>query len=292
MKSLVLDATNKSITIQLAGAIATTNPDYTSHYADDTGTAFTEGSANGVLNGVSVVTVVGSPAASTRRIIKNITVTNVDTASVTLIVKYVEGANTRVIQRVTLGINETWTTDGTFATDGSLKTGAISSIAGQLVLTAAGGWSSLTNGASAISQVETATNKVNYFVTDFLQSVQSYFEWAFALPSDYNGGSVTAQFYWLANSASTNSVVWGIAGRSYGDNTAIDAAYGTAIEVTDANNGTNTVNISATTSPMTFAGSPAASQYCQLRVYRLGSGADNLAATGRLLAVRITYTRA
>lgn len=275
----------------MSAVAATTNPDYTSHWADDTGTAFTEGSLDGTLNGTSVVTVVSSPAASTRRVIKSITVNNTDTAAVTIIVKLVNGANSRVIQRVTLGVNETWTTDGTFATDGALKSGIISSLAGQLVLTAAGGWSSTTNGASAIVQNESTTNKVNYFTVDFAQSVQSYFEWDFALPSDYNGGNLTAVFYWLAPSASTNSVVWGIAGRAFGDNTDIDAAFGTAVEVTDANNGNNKVNISATTAAIALAGSPAANQHCQIRVYRLGSGSDNLAAMARLLEVKITYTR-
>jgi hypothetical protein len=112
-----------------------------------------------------------------------------------------------------------------------------------------------------------------------------------AMPSDYNGGTVTAVFYWLSTSASTNSVVWGLAGRSYGDNEAIDQAYGTAVEVTDANNAANTVNISAATAAITLAGTPAASEYVQFRAYRLGSGSDTLAATARLISVRITYTR-
>jgi hypothetical protein len=42
---------------------------------------------------------------------------------------------------------------------------------------------------------------------------------------------------------------------------------------------------------MTFAGAPAASKHCQIRIYRLGSGSDTLAAAALLLQVRISYTR-
>lgn len=178
---------------------------------------------------------------------------------------------------------------GTGATGPTGYTGP-SGINGQIVLTAAGAWMPVTSPASAISQVESTTNKVNYFVVDFLQSVKTYCEWGLALPSNYNGGTITATFEWTAVSASTNSVVWGLAGVAYGDNAAIDAAYGTAIEVTDANNATGVVNISGATANITIAGTPTAGQYVQFRAYRLGSGADNLAATARLLAVRIAYT--
>lgn len=160
-----------------------------------------------------------------------------------------------------------------------------------LCLTAAGCWTSLTSGASAIAQLETAANKVNYFVVEFLQAVQSFSEWDLAMPDDWDGGPVSAQFCWLATSASTNAVVWGLQGRAYADGAAIDQAFGAAVEVTDANHGTDLVNISPTTAAITLAGAPAAGQHVQIRAYRLGSGADNLAATANLLEVRLAYGR-
>jgi hypothetical protein len=113
------------------------------------------------------------------------------------------------------------------------------------------------------------------------------------MPSDYNGGTITAIFYWLAPSASTNSVVWGIAARAFNDSDPIDQAFGTAQEVTDANGGTDDVNISAATSAITLAGTPAAGSFVQFRAYRNGAaGADTLVALAELLAIRISYTRA
>lgn len=121
MGILVLDATTKSIVVAMSGAAATTNPDFTSAYADDTGSAFTEGANDGALNGTSSVTLVAAPASSTRRVVKNITIENKDTAAVTLTISYNNAATLRTIAKVTLNVGDTWTTDGTFDTNGSLK---------------------------------------------------------------------------------------------------------------------------------------------------------------------------
>ena len=121
MGILVLDAITESIVVAMSGAAATTNPDFTSAYADDTGTAFTEGSNDGALNGTNSVTLVAAPAASTRRVVKNITIYNKDTAAVTITVSFNNNSTLRNIAKVTLQVGDTWTTDGTFDSTGSLK---------------------------------------------------------------------------------------------------------------------------------------------------------------------------
>jgi hypothetical protein len=105
----------------MSGAAATTNPDFTAAFADDTGSAFTEGANDGALNGTNAVTLVAAPAAATRRVIKSITIENKDTAAVTLTISYNNNATLRTIAKVTLNVGDTWTTDGTFDTNGSLK---------------------------------------------------------------------------------------------------------------------------------------------------------------------------
>ena len=119
MATLVLDTNSKYIKINMTAAAATTNPDYVVAYADNTGTSFTEGTGDGVLNGTSDVTVVAG-VASTRRIIKTITVYNRDTAAITLNIKYDSGTQ-RIIAKPTLQAGETWTLEGTFTTGGALK---------------------------------------------------------------------------------------------------------------------------------------------------------------------------
>ena len=121
MALLVLDATTKSIVCTMSGAAATTNPDFTAAWADNTGSAFTEGATDGALNGTNSVTLVAAPASSTRRAIKTITIQNRDTAAVTVTVSYNNNSTLRTIAKVTLQVGDTWTTDGTFDTTGSLK---------------------------------------------------------------------------------------------------------------------------------------------------------------------------
>jgi len=108
MGILVLDATTKSIVVAMSGAAATTNPDFTAAWADDTGSAFTEGASDGALNGTSSVTLVAAPGASTRRVIKNITIENKDTAAVTVTISYDNNGTLRTIAKVTLNVGDTW----------------------------------------------------------------------------------------------------------------------------------------------------------------------------------------
>lgn len=121
MTTLVLDATTKSIEVAMSGSAATTNPDFTAAWADDTGSAFTEGASDGALNGTNAVTLVAAPASSTRRVIKSITIENKDTAAVTITVSYNNNSTLRTIAKVTLNVGDTWTTTGTFDTNGSFK---------------------------------------------------------------------------------------------------------------------------------------------------------------------------
>lgn len=118
---IILDATTKSLTVAMSGAAATTNPDFVAAWSDDTGTSFTEGATDGVLNGASPVTLVAAPAASTRRIIKTVYIENKDTAAVTITVTYNNNGTLRTIAKVTLQVADTWSTDGTTDSTGALK---------------------------------------------------------------------------------------------------------------------------------------------------------------------------
>lgn len=121
MATLVLDATTKTIQAVMSGSAATTNPDFTASYADSTTSSLVEGANDGALTGTSPVTIVAAPAASTRRVIKSITIQNRDTASVTVTISYNNNGTLRTLATVTLAVNDTWTTDGTFNSSGSLK---------------------------------------------------------------------------------------------------------------------------------------------------------------------------
>ncbi len=121
MKTLVLDGTAISIQVAMSTSAATTNPTFVSTYADNAGSGITEGATDGALNGSTDVTVVPAPTGSNRRVVKDITIYNGDSAAVTIFVKYDNNATQRTIAKITLAVGDTWTTDGTFDTNGNLK---------------------------------------------------------------------------------------------------------------------------------------------------------------------------
>jgi hypothetical protein len=177
---IVLDTTSKSITVVMSGAPATTNPHYTTAYADNNGTSFTEGASDGTLNGTTAVTVVSAPASSTRRIVNTITVENTDTAAVTITVGYVNGANTRTLAKVTLQVGDTWTTSGAYDTNGNLKqiigtVNLASQVTGTLPIANGGTGATTLAGASIATYTgtETLSNKTltNSTVTNYVESV-------------------------------------------------------------------------------------------------------------------------
>lgn len=121
MKTLVLDGTAISIQVAMSTSAATTNPTFVSTYADNAGSGITEGATDGELNGSTDVTVVPAPTSTNRRVVKDITIYNGDSAAVTIFIKYDNNATQRTIAKVTLAVGDTWTTDGTFDTNGNLK---------------------------------------------------------------------------------------------------------------------------------------------------------------------------
>jgi hypothetical protein len=179
MSTLVLDSTTKTIKVNMSGAAATTNPDYIVSYADNNGTTFTEGALDGALNGVTDVSVVTAPASSTRRIIKKIFIENKDTAAVTVTIKYDNNATQRTIAKVTLNVGDTWSTDGTYDTNGALKqtlgTVNLASVTGTLPIANGGTGATTLAGASITTYTgtETLTNKTltNPTVTNYTETL-------------------------------------------------------------------------------------------------------------------------
>lgn len=167
-----------------------------------------------------------------------------------------------------------------------------SGISAQIWLSGRGALAPTTDGFTVGTQVEMTTNKQNFLLPTFPAAVKRYAEWEFAMPSDWDGGTLTATFYWLANSASADNVVWGLQARAYADTDTIDQAYGTAQEVTDANQAAAyKMNITSATASITVAGTPDGNQLIKFRAYRLGSGADSLAVSALLAGIRVDYTR-
>lgn len=140
--------------------------------------------------------------------------------------------------------------------------------------------------------LESSTNQVKFVTAEASDSGGKLFaEWAVTMPASWDGSTVTAKFQWTANSTSTNGVVWGLQARAFGDDVTLDQAFGTAQEVTDANTGTTLqTHLSAATSAITIAGSPAGGQLVVFRAYRdSNNGSDTLAVTASLIGIQVIY---
>ncbi len=161
-----------------------------------------------------------------------------------------------------------------------------------LVLTAAGLKPTTTAGCAAPTLVEAGTNDIDYWVADFDATTQEYGVWNVVMPDNYDGGTVTATFYWTSAAGSAGgTVVWGLQGRSYANDEAIDQAYGTAQEVSDDWLANGDVHITSATSAITLGGTPAAGEYVVFRVYRDPADAnDDLTGDARLMGVKVEYT--
>jgi hypothetical protein len=82
---MLLDATNRSLELVLTAAQTTAAMNVTVVYVDETTTALpAAGLTPTNSNGVTAVTILASPAASTRRNVKNITIYNADSAAKTV----------------------------------------------------------------------------------------------------------------------------------------------------------------------------------------------------------------
>jgi len=178
------------------------------------------------------------------------------------------------------------------AVDGADATGAIK-IAGKetIWIPAAAMYAATTNGADG-EQVETTATRPDMKVFDFDASTKQYTQFTIAMPKSWNEGTLTYQVYWAPSTTNTGNAIFGLQGVACADGDTIDVAYGTAIEVTDAGIGTvEDQQITAESSAMTVAGSPAAGELTYFQLFRdADAGGDTFSADARVLGIKIFFT--
>lgn len=146
-----------------------------------------------------------------------------------------------------------------------------------------------TAGCAGVAPVEAGTNDIDYDVLDFDSSTDENAFVNFQMPDSWDGGVIQFRYVWTnAAGLTTETVSYALSGRSLANDEAIDQAVGTAIAVSDTWLAQNDIHVSAWSSDVTLAGTPAGGEWVHLEIMRDVSS-DNLTGDARLIAVQIRY---
>lgn len=162
----------------------------------------------------------------------------------------------------------------------------------QTIYISASGITPATTSGAASSQIETTTNKVNYNVLAFDDTVAEYGHFNVKMPKSWDQGTVTFFVVWESAATGTEGIAWGLEAVAFADGDTIDAAYGTAVYVIDnAQTSAAKRYITAESGAVTIGGSPGADEIVEFRISRdPTNGSDNLGVDGLLVGVQLIYT--
>lgn len=164
-----------------------------------------------------------------------------------------------------------------------------SSLTSEISLNAGGGYPSTTGGCAEPTKVEFETNGVDLYMMDFDGSTAEYAQFTVTMPENWDGSTVTFKVYWTAATGSAaETVEWNLQGLSLADDDAIDATWGSSVEVSDALIATGDLHVTSTSSAVTIGGTPAAGDLVVFRVWRDASN-DTHTGDARLISVKIDY---
>jgi hypothetical protein len=153
----------------------------------------------------------------------------------------------------------------------------------------ASAWIPRTTNGCGVDSRELATNRTNYDELLFDPATNEFAQALTILPNNYNLSTITARFYWTASTGS-GAVIWGLQGRAYADDDALDTAFGTAQTVADTLLAANDMHITSSTGAITIDGTPTANCPLLLQLYRDAVAAgDTLGSDARLLGVEILF---
>ena len=148
-----------------------------------------------------------------------------------------------------------------------------------------------TNGADA-NAVETTALRPELKVLDFDAGTRENAQFSIAMPKSWNLSTVTYQVFWSPSNTNTGNCIFGLEGVATSEGDTADVAFSGAVEVTDAGIGTvEDVQMTAVSSAMTIAGSPADDDYTFFQLYRdAADGSDTFTGDARVMGIKLFYT--
>lgn len=178
-KIFILDSTSKSMTASTV--LGSSTIDFVTTWADSTSTTFAEGSQDGQITSDTAVTIVASPASSTKRVVKSINFFNRGTDTQTINLNFVNSSNVRRVAQITLAASQSWSLDD-----------MVSGAAVTTVTPAASYKNFLINGNFEISQRTKPGTAATYTAaTDFKSTQGAYTHDRWFVLSSLSDGSTT-----------------------------------------------------------------------------------------------------
>jgi hypothetical protein len=147
---------------------------------------------------------------------------------------------------------------------------------------------STTNGAASGTFAPTGADNTTWDAYDFDDTTSESVQFNWAMPDEWDLGTVKLKFYWTTASG-TGNVRWGVKAGAIGDNGTVGTALGTEVTVDDARQADNVVHISSATSAVTVGNTPALGKLVQYKLRRDPSVGTNKAGDARLLGIVIQY---
>lgn len=202
---IILDATTKTLEIDLDGAVAATQLPVVVSYVDITTTAYTPGSSDTATNNTTAVTILAAPGASTQRQVKFISVYNADSATAAVTISYNNNATLRTIVKASLTTGYTL-----LYTDGEgwrvlTTTGAMLQVVTNAPPKPFVQWTAAGNNPPSAAYA-TLDTRNSHLVLDFDGATDEEAVFAGVLPLAYANGGLTIDTYWSFTSATSGSL--------------------------------------------------------------------------------------
>lgn len=147
-------------------------------------------------------------------------------------------------------------------------------------------WPRATSGAGE-GTYDSGASDVTIKTLAFDTTTQEYAHFHAGMPKSWNEGTITFIPYWTnTGGASTETVVWSLAGRALGNDDAINGAFGTVQTSTDTWLAQNDMHIGPESAAITIGNTPAENDLVAFEVSRV-VGSDNMAGDAQLIGIKI-----
>jgi len=144
--------------------------------------------------------------------------------------------------------------------------------------------------AAGFTTYDSGTNDLTLEVLGFDTTATEYAHFHIGMPKGWNEGTVTFIPYWTnTGGASTQTVVWRLAGAAVSDDDTLNTTFGTAQSSTDTWLAQNDLHIGPESAAITIGGTPAENDLVVFQIDR-DVATDTMAGDALLIGVKIFIT--